>query len=104
MTEFDVDTIYRQYAAAYAQCTDIEQRLAALEAENPDCLGGLTAWELIRDGGDAFLDLLILHHRLCMCISLDIAAIRANLQKCGVFVGDEKDGKTIQTELEYEAN
>ena len=101
MFEFDVDKIYRKYTDAYHRCIGIAMSLEELAIEHPD-FAGVTReyWMLRRDGDDAYSELLVLYHKLSMCISLDIASVRAQLSNCGVFVGDDDgDGKTIQTEL-----
>lgn len=88
----DTASIYRQYAEAYERCIKIEQDLRVLEAEHPNFEGADRArCELRRDGDEAYFELLGLYHRLNMCASLDIAAVRAKLQKCGVFVGEEEE-------------
>lgn len=92
MPDFETDSIYRQYAEAYERCLKIEQDLRVLEAEHPNFEGvGNERWHLRRDGDEAYFELLGLYHRLSMCASLDIAAIRAKMQKRGVFVGEEED-------------
>ncbi len=100
MSEFDADTIYRQYAAAYARCNEIALNLAKLEEFRDDVAINIQYVGLCGDGDDAYFNLLQLYHKLEMCMSLDVAAVRAKLRKCGVFDGDVEDGKTKQMELD----
>lgn len=90
MPDFETDSIYRQYAEAYWRCTGIDMSIEELAIEHPNFEGVEAEYEKLRkDGDQAYFELLELQHRLTMCVSLDVAAIRAKLRDNGVF-GEEK--------------
>lgn len=102
MPDFETDSIYRQYAEAYWRCTDIDMSIEELAIEHPNFEGVEAEYEKLRkDGDQAYFELLELQHRLTMCVSLDVAAIRAKLRDSGVF-GEDNEKKNDKPETEKE--